>query len=133
VNSKKIQGSWKHYYKQQPVNLTYPNKYHFKFTGDSFYVAINEFTDILGDSLGNCQQINYFEYAKGKFTIENEQTIVLNGVFTNADYSVKTGGCYRTGAYNEKYDGHFCSDTLVLEWQKKGWYDDYKVSKMGKE
>jgi len=132
-----IQGNWGQYYGVYEPNFTHPNEYHFKFSSDSFYVAIRQFSDILGDSNRNCQMIDYTEYVRGKYTIHNNQTIVLDGVFTNADYSVKTGGCYRTGAYNEKYDGYFCNDTLVLEWQNKvlagDFYKDYRIAKMGKE
>lgn len=105
-----IQGNWTHSY---PTDLepdfTQPDKYdHIRFTADSFYLQKTYFTDI---AIPGC---NMTEYVKGKFAIGNAQ-LSLNGVYTEADYSVKTSTtCNRTGPFIRTYDIGFCDEALNL-------------------
>lgn len=104
-----VQGKWKQNY---PTDLepdfTQPDDYEqVVFKEDSFFLQVRYTTDIVIPGCGNT------EYAKGAFTINNG-TLSLRGVYTEADYSIKTSSCNHTGAFNRSFDISFCNADLHL-------------------
>ena len=104
-----IQGKWKHRY---PTNLepgfTQPDYYHhIRFAQDSFFLEVEFITDI---AIPNCSNI---EYMKGVFKIEQAQ-LILTGIYTEADWSIKTGGCNKSGKFNRSFAISFCGEVLQL-------------------
>lgn len=104
-----IQGKWTHRY---PTNLqpdfTQPDLYErVQFKADSFFLEVQHNTDVV---IVGCQNK---EYMKGTFKISNAK-MLLTGVYTEADYSIKTSPCNNTGAYNKSFDISFCNQDLIL-------------------
>lgn len=113
VTRSNVQGDWKHEYPKYEPDLSYPDEYnHIRFIDDSFFLAVTHRSDIL--DTGGCDRILWTEYAKGTFVISNASKLLLTGIYTEADYSEKKGGCYNTGTYKSIFSIKFCNSYLVL-------------------
>lgn len=102
-----LQGVWTQDSIPNNEQLKSYTQHHFKFSCDSFYV------DYVTHS-----KVNYYneecynngiwkEYAKGVYQVRND-TLILVGDFTKANYRQKVSGCYR--------NGHFISNFKVKSW-----------------
>lgn len=60
-----------------------------------------------------CNEVLWTEYAKGKYNLTPGR-LYFNGIYTEADYSEKTGGCYNIGAYADSFSVKYCNSYLVL-------------------
>lgn len=112
-----IQGSWAHDYgvlTESEEGFVLPPKFSFTFSGDSFFMMINQYSDIIADT-GGCQYLDWKEYAKGTFTLQ-DGTIHLQGVYADSNYEVKNGGCYNSGPFSDSFKAEFCRDDLLLNW-----------------
>ncbi len=105
-----LQGVWNQDTVANKSQLQNYTQYHFKFTCDSFYV---DFT--------THAKVNYYEeecfnngiwkeHAKGTYQLRND-TLILVGDFTKANYKQKVSGCYRNGRY--------ISNFKVKSWNAK--------------
>lgn len=108
-----VQGEWQQ--KAEAVDkqlLTY-TLYHFKFSCDSFFVAMQT-TSKVNYGADTCMNSGHWaEYAKGKYE-QHTDTLVMKGFFCNADYSLKNvGGCFRSGVYEEYFKTAKLADTLL--------------------
>lgn len=102
-----LQGVWTQDSIPNKEQLKSYTQHHFKFSCDSFYV------DYVTHSKVNYYNEECFnngvwkEYAKGTYQVRND-TLILVGDFTKANYRQKVSGCYR--------NGHFISNFKVKSW-----------------
>ncbi len=93
-----LQGVWNQDSLGNQDQLQAYTQHHFKFTCDSFYV-----------DFATRAKVNYYEgecfnnglweeHAKGTYQVRND-TLILVGDFTKANYKQKVSGCYRNGRY----------------------------------
>jgi len=112
-----IQGKWYHNYgtlTESEKGFILPPKFSFRFINDSFYMMINQFSDIIADTNG-CQYLDWKEYSMGTLQIENNK-LFLQGVYADSAYKIKNGGCYNSGVFSDSFKANFCETTLVLNW-----------------
>lgn len=111
-----LQGDWEEdsiAYKDQLASY---EKYKFRFTCDSFYLEILNFSKVNFDT-GDCYSGNTWkEYAKGVYTV-NLDTLLLNGAYVSENYRYKPqGSCYRFGNLKEKFLlEKLGEDTVILK------------------
>ncbi len=98
-----LQGEWQQ--EEEAVNkqLTTYTLYHFRFSCDSFFVAMQTHSKV-NYGADTCMKSGLWtEYAKGRYT-QHQDTLVMKGFFCNADYSLKNlGGCFRAGVYEDYF------------------------------
>ena len=93
-----LQGVWNQDSLGNQDQLQAYTQHHFKFTCDSFYV------DFVTRAKVNYYEADCFnngvweEHAKGTYQVRND-TLILVGDFTKANYKQKVSGCYRNGRY----------------------------------
>ncbi len=93
-----LQGVWNQDSLGSQDQLQAYTQHHFKFTCDSFYV------DFVTHAKVNYYEADCFnkgvweEHAKGTYQVRND-TLILVGDFTKANYKQKVSGCYRNGRY----------------------------------
>ncbi|WP_235964581.1 fumarate hydratase [Pedobacter gandavensis] len=93
-----LQGVWNQdsiAHKEQLLNYT---QHKFKFTCDSFYVDLTTHSKVnyYADSCFNNGV--WKEYAKGVYEVRND-SLILEGTYTKANYKQKVTGCYQIGRY----------------------------------
>lgn len=93
-----LQGVWNQdsiAHKEQLLNYT---QHKFKFTCDSFYVDLTTYSKVnyYADSCFNNGV--WKEYAKGVYEVRND-SLILEGTYTKANYKQKVTGCYQIGRY----------------------------------
>ncbi|CAN5468155.1 hypothetical protein BH09BAC6_BH09BAC6_11170 [soil metagenome] len=96
-----LQGEWQQDTIAYQKKLVSYSLYHFKFSCDSFYVAIRSFSKV-NTGPDTCMNSGHWaEYTKGTYEQRND-TLHLKGQFCNADMSLKDDkGCFRSGDYEE--------------------------------
>ncbi len=93
-----LQGVWNQDSVGNKAQMQSYTQHKFRFTCDSFYV------DLVTHSKVNYYEEDCFnngewkEYAKGTYQVRND-TLMLIGDFTKANYKQKVSGCYRHGRY----------------------------------
>ncbi|WP_343530692.1 fumarate hydratase [Pedobacter sp.] len=93
-----LQGVWNQDSIANKEQMQSYTRHQFRFTCDSFYV------DLVTHSKVNYYEEDCFnngewkEYAKGTYQVRND-TLMLVGDFTKANYKQKVSGCYRLGRY----------------------------------
>jgi len=110
-----VQGEWKQdSVERQQLLVSYATN-EFRFSCDSFYVKIASVSKVNYGSDTCMKSGHWLEYAKGTYE-QKSDTLHLNGFFCNPDYSLKKeGGCFRFGAYDERFVVSSKSDSgLVL-------------------
>lgn len=122
-----LQGEWQQdSIPGQHTLLTYSLS-NFKFTCDSFYIAINTVSRVNNGADSCMNKGRWTEYIKGRYE-QMGDTLHLRGVFANADGSLKDNkGCFRFGPYDNYYKVKtqgdslltFSSSTIVLPIQAK--------------
>jgi hypothetical protein len=108
-----LQGEWQQ--RAEPVHqkLVEYTLYQFRFTCDSFYVAMQTHSKV---NYGDDTCLNrgrWTEYAKGQYEQRND-TLHLRGFFCYANYRLKNpGGCLRAGVYEDRFKAVKLSDSVV--------------------
>ncbi len=111
-----LQGDWEEEKVLHEDKRVSYERYKLRFTCDSFYMDIHNFSKVNHDA-GECyKDNNWHEYVKGIYTITGD-TLKLKGAFVNEHYRYKPeGSCYRFGNYREnlllRKKG---TDTLVIK------------------
>ena len=103
-----LQGEWKETNIPFAADLVEFKQRNFKFTCDSFYVVLNNFSkaDFAQDT---CYKTGKWkEYAKGTYIL-NGDTLHLKGAYASKSFKLKTSPCYTTGVFDE---------TLLLQSQR---------------
>lgn len=85
----------------------------FRFTCDSFYIAINTVSRVNSGADSCMDKGRWTEYIKGRYE-QTGDTLHLRGVFANADGSLKDNkGCFRFGPYESFYSIKAQGDSLI--------------------
>ncbi|MEO6832390.1 MAG: hypothetical protein ABI169_09310 [Chitinophagaceae bacterium] len=134
VTKENIQGRWYHDYptKMAP-DFTHPDQYnHIRYVDDSFFLEVTHRGDSF-DTAG-CNKIYWKEFAKGVYNISDNK-LYYSGIYTEADFTVKTDGCYHIGSYADSVKISYCSNYLVLYSLRlsMGYPDSYRTANMLKE
>jgi hypothetical protein len=96
-----LQGEWQQRAEAVNNQLVNYTLYKFKFSCDSFYVAMESHSKVNYGADTCMNSGSWIEYAKGKYQ-QRHDTLVMKGFFCNADYSLKDlGGCFRSGVYED--------------------------------
>jgi len=110
-----LQGIWNEDRVENSERLLNYTQYKLKFTCDSFYV------DLTTHSKVNYYEENCFnngiwkEYAKGVYQLKND-TLLLDGTYTKANYKQKVSGCYNIGRFLKTFVVKSSKvDSLLLE------------------
>ena len=112
VSTSSVQGNWKHNYPKLEPDFSHPDQYNFmRFVGDSFYLAVTHRSDILRQN--GCHEVLWTEYAKGNYSLASDR-LYFTGIYTEENYSEKTGGCYNIGKYVDSFTIKSCNQNLVL-------------------
>lgn len=97
-----LQGVWNQDSVPHSDKLLSYTQHKFKITCDSFYVdltthsKVNYYTD-------SCYNNGLWkEYAKGVYEVRND-SLILEGTYTHANYRQKLTGCYQIGRYIKKF------------------------------
>jgi len=108
-----IQGEWQQHPEAVDKQLVNYTLYNFTFTCDSFYVSMQTHSKV-NYGADTCMNKGYWtEYAKGRYQPSND-TLWIRGFFCNQDYSLKnTGGCFRSGVYEDFMKAEIVADTLL--------------------
>lgn len=107
-----VLGTWKHDYPKLEPDFTHPDEYNrIKFTSDSFFLAVTHRGDML--HANGCNEVLWTEYARGVYRLSPGK-VFFEGIYTEADYTEKTGGCYNTGAYIDSFTIRKCDQYLVM-------------------
>ncbi|MCD8742263.1 fumarate hydratase [Mucilaginibacter roseus] len=86
----------------------------FKFTCDSFYIAINTISRVNSGADSCMNKGRWTEYIKGRYE-QTGDTLHLRGVFVNADGSLKDNKtCFRFGPYETYYKVKAHGDSLIM-------------------
>ncbi|ADY53825.1 hypothetical protein Pedsa_3290 [Pseudopedobacter saltans DSM 12145] len=98
-----LQGFWAEDSVPLQDKLVSYEKYYLKFTCDSFYLNIKNYSKVNLNG-GDCYNKNEWqEYVKGTYEV-NKDTLHLNGAFVSSTYRFKPqGDCYRFGNFKEEF------------------------------
>lgn len=110
-----LQGLWVEESVPLQDKLVSYERYHFKFTCDSFYLNIKSYSKVNLNG-GTCYNKNEWqEYVKGTYKM-NQDTLHLQGAFVSSTYRFKPqGDCYRFGNFKEDYIlKRLSADSIVL-------------------
>ena len=103
-----LQGEWKETNVPFAADLVEFKQRDFKFTCDSFYVVLNNFSKA-NFAQDTCYKTGKWkEYAKGTYIL-NGDTLHLKGAYASKSFKLKTSPCYTTGVFDE---------TLLLQSQR---------------
>lgn len=86
-----------------------------KVTCDSLYVTLNTFSSAknIADTCYNDGQ--WTEYAKAVYVVRGD-SLIVDGLYTRADWKQKVSGCYRVGQYIPRFHiVHRSPDSVVLQ------------------
>ena len=124
-----LQGEWKEIDVPFTGDLVDFKQRDFKFTCDSFYLVLNNFSkaDFAPDTCFKSGK--WKEYAKGTYTLTGD-TLHLKGAYASKSFKLKTSPCYTTGVFDENLllqcqkDSQlvfksFTSGQIVLKLQKR--------------
>ncbi|HEY4326001.1 MAG TPA: fumarate hydratase [Mucilaginibacter sp.] len=108
-----LQGEWQQdSVPGQKALVTY-SLYHFKFSCDSFFMAIKSYSKV-NSGADTCMNSGHWaEYCKGTYE-QRHDTVHLKGQFCNADLTLKDDkGCFRSGDYEEYFKVSKKTDSLL--------------------
>ncbi|MCR8557409.1 fumarate hydratase [Mucilaginibacter sp. BJC16-A38] len=108
-----LQGEWQQDSLPAQKQLLSYSSYHFKFTCDSFFVAIKSYSKI-NTGADSCMSSGHWtEYCRGTYE-QRHDTLHMKGLFCNADMSLKDDkGCFRSGDYEEYFKITKKTDSLI--------------------
>ncbi|WP_342329784.1 fumarate hydratase [Pedobacter sp. FW305-3-2-15-E-R2A2] len=97
-----LQGVWNQDSIPNAGKLLNYTQHKFKFTCDSFYVDLTTHSKVnyYPDSCFNNGV--WKEYAKGVYEVRND-SLILEGTYTKANYKQKISGCYQIGRYIKSF------------------------------
>lgn len=113
IRSIDLVGNWTHAYKSSESDSTVqPDYFQFiEFQYDSFKITVTHYNDKLDP---DCEEEgDQTEYIKGTMYLAGNQ-IYFDGDYCNADFSIKTDGCYNIGAYADTFSV-ICLSNEVLK------------------
>jgi len=118
--AKYLQGEWQQDSIDYSTDLVEFKNNQFKFTCDSFYLVLNNFSKA-DFSQDTCYHNGKWkEYVKGVYTLSGD-TISLKGAFVSASFRFKKSPCYTTGGFEETLLYQSYKDSvLVLKSTKNG-------------
>lgn len=96
--SAELQGSWNEEPPAFVDTLLQYSQHSFKFTCDSFYATISTRSKVNYYDDHCFNKGTWKEYAKGVYVVSND-TLYINGTFTQSNFRQKLSGCYRIGQY----------------------------------
>lgn len=110
---KELQGEWQQdSVPLQKQLLTY-SLYHFRFSCDSFFVAIKTFSKVNYGADSCMKSGKWTEYTRGNYGQRND-TLFLKGQFCNPDFTIKDNtGCFRSGNYEEIFKINKVTDSAI--------------------
>ncbi|TAF45599.1 MAG: hypothetical protein EAZ51_03950 [Sphingobacteriales bacterium] len=110
-----LQGQWQQDSINLDTGLVEYKKRQFKFTCDSFYLVLHNFSKayFAGDTC--YKNGRWTEFVKGVYSLSGD-TIVLKGAYTSPVFKLKKSRCYTTGSFDERliYQSNYDS-VLVLK------------------
>lgn len=110
-----MQGIWQEDHVAYQDELLQYTKHRFTFTCDSFYVMMNTTAKVNKYTDSCFNNGNWTEYAKGTYMTKDD-TLILKGTFTKANFKQKISGCYTIGEYKPIFIiRKHTADSLVLE------------------
>lgn len=97
-----LQGVWNQDSIPNAGKLLSYTQHKFKFTCDSFYVDLTTHSKVnyYPDSCFN--NGTWKEFAKGVYEVRND-SLILEGTYTKANYKQKISGCYQIGRYIKSF------------------------------
>jgi hypothetical protein len=108
-----IQGEWQQDSSAMEQKLVTASAYHAKFDCDSFYISINNRSNVNYGADTCMHNGHYAEYIKGTYAQRND-TVFLKGQFCNANFTLKVNAdCFRTGPYEEFFKMAKKADSMV--------------------
>lgn len=110
-----LQGVWNQDSIANAEKLLNYTQHKFKFTCDSFYVDLTTHSKVnyYPDSCFNNGV--WKEFAKGVYEVRND-SLILEGTYTKANYKQKISGCYNIGRYIKSfYIKSFEPNKLLLQ------------------
>lgn len=108
-----LQGEWRQDSVTMQKQLLSYSLYGFKFSCDSVYGTIQNFSKV-NSGYDTCMNAGHWtEYFRGTYEQKND-TLRIKGNFCNADFSLKgPGGCFRSGVYQDVFKVSQKSDLLI--------------------
>lgn len=108
-----MQGEWKQVPEALNNQLVTYTLYNFKFTCDSFFVAMQTHSRVNYGTDTCMNKGQWTEYVKGRYQ-QTKDTVWMRGFFCNPNYSLKNpGGCFRSGVYEAYFKVENVADTLL--------------------
>lgn len=110
-----LQGVWKQDSVPMQHALLRYTLHELKFTCDSVYATMHVTSKAknIADSCYNEGQ--WTEYAKGIYVVRGD-SLIVDGLYTKADWRQKISGCYRIGQYLPRFKiVRYTADSLMLE------------------
>lgn len=110
-----LQGVWNQDSIANADKLLNYTQHKFRFTCDSFYVDLTTHSkaNYYADSCYNNGL--WKEYAKGVYEVRND-SLILEGTYTKANYKQKLSGCYNIGRYVKSFHiRSYKPDSLFLQ------------------
>ncbi len=121
-----LQGLWKQDSLAHADKLMSYTRHEVKFTCDSFYLDMTTFSKVNYYEEACFNKGVWKEFAKGVYAVKND-TLVLHGHFTKANYKQKISGCYRSGQYKDYFKIiHKEKEKLILE--RLSDHNEYSLS-----
>ncbi|GAA4094958.1 fumarate hydratase [Mucilaginibacter panaciglaebae] len=108
-----LQGEWKQDSVPMQKQLLSYSLYRFKFTCDSVYMELSEYSKV-NTGMDSCMLDGHWkEYIRGTYS-QRDDTLHIRGNFCNADYTLKKqAGCFRSGPYEEYFKVNKKADSTV--------------------
>ncbi len=110
-----LQGVWRQDSIPMQDALLQYTLHELKFTCDSIYATMHVTSKAknIADSCYNEGQ--WTEYAKGIYVVRGD-SLLVDGLYTKADWRQKISGCYRIGQYLPRFKiVRYTADSLILE------------------
>jgi hypothetical protein len=108
-----LQGEWQEANIPFAADLVEYEQHHFKFTCDSFYLVLDNFSkaDFAQDTC--YRNDKWKEYVKGTYNISGD-TLHLKGAYSSKNFKLKISPCYSTGIYEERLLLQSKTDSVLI-------------------
>ena len=108
-----LQGEWQQDSVPKEKLLTEYSLYNIKFSCDSFFIQIRNFSKVNNGPDTCTRSGRWTEYVKGNYEQRND-TLHVKGQYCNRDYTIKDpGGCFQSGIYEEYFKLKKHNDSLL--------------------
>lgn len=98
----RLQGIWVQEAIPMQDQLLEYTRHEFKFTCDSIYVTMHTTSQVVRSTDSCYQDGEWTEYAKGVYVVRGD-SLLVDGLYTRADWRQKISGCYRSGQFLPRY------------------------------